>query len=173
VTTPQLIFLGLDERVNKEQEGEGFVWKEVYKGAPMFAVDVTPKGSIKEECEKLIKEVTDDKKLEFLEGSRNMILSFPAQDGCVILTKQLACPCTDTFNYSCNIRPSPRPPRLERTQPFLRKLRTTHPLHQRRRQTHLSPDRPRPCKINGRSRFYNRLRTQQRSRTVHHAQRRP
>jgi len=88
ITIPQMIFLGLDERTHAKTErvgdekddGEGFAWKEVYKGAPLFAVDVTPKGSIAEKCETLIKEMTD-KKLEFLEGNRRMILSLPAEEG--------------------------------------------------------------------------------------------
>jgi NAD+ diphosphatase len=89
ITIPQMVFLGLDERTHKaeterkggeDSDDGGFKWKEVYKGAPLFAVDVTPKGSIKDKCEELIKEVTD-KGLEFLQGNRNMILSFPAAEG--------------------------------------------------------------------------------------------
>jgi NAD+ diphosphatase len=89
ITIPQMVFLGLDERTggaktertSGEEDGGGFKWKEVYKGAPLFAVDVTPKGSITEKCEELIKEVTEKKGLEFLQGNRNMILSFPAAEG--------------------------------------------------------------------------------------------
>lgn len=73
---PQVIFLGLDER------SEGLVYKEHYKGVPWFAVDVTPKGALTEECEKLIKKVTADGK-EFSKG--RMQLSLPAQEGPLVL----------------------------------------------------------------------------------------
>ena len=49
-TVPQMIFLGLDQRKSGgdgQVEGEGMTWK-VYKGRPMWAVDVTPRGTIKE-----------------------------------------------------------------------------------------------------------------------------
>jgi NAD+ diphosphatase len=72
VYVPQIVFLGLDER------SEGLVYKEHYKGVPWFAVDVTPKGGVMEECEKLIKKVTEDGK-EFSKG--RMHLSLPAQEG--------------------------------------------------------------------------------------------
>ena len=49
---PQMIFLGLDER-NKD----GLVYKELYKGAPLFAVDVTPKGSYIEIANKIISDL--------------------------------------------------------------------------------------------------------------------
>jgi len=50
---PQLIFLGLDEKK------QGIVYKDVYKGAPYFALDVTPKKHIAEEAEKLISRVKE------------------------------------------------------------------------------------------------------------------
>lgn len=83
VTVPQMIFLGLDEREKRsdgsgQEDGEGLTWKEIYKGRPVFALDVTPKGSFKEEAEKLNKEM-EDKGLEFFPG--RMPLGFPAQDG--------------------------------------------------------------------------------------------
>lgn len=74
VYIPQIIFLGLDER------SEGLVYKEHYKGVPWFAVDVTPKGSVSEECEKLIKKVTVDGK-EFSKG--RMHLNLPAQEAAI------------------------------------------------------------------------------------------
>lgn len=95
VTIPQMIFLGLDERrkegtkttveqnvekqegENSEDEGE-LVWKDVYKGRPMFAVDVSPKGSIKETAETLIKEM-EGRGLEFFPG--RMPLGLPAPEG--------------------------------------------------------------------------------------------
>jgi NAD+ diphosphatase len=69
---PQIVFLGLDERT------EGFVYKEHYKGQPWFAVDVTPKESVKEEAEKLI-EGLKGKGLDFSKG--RMHLSLPAEEG--------------------------------------------------------------------------------------------
>lgn len=72
VYIPQIIFLGLDER------SEGLVYKEHYKGVPWFAVDVTPKGTVTDECEKLIKKVTAEGK-EFSKGRMHM--SLPAQEG--------------------------------------------------------------------------------------------
>lgn len=71
-TTPQMIFLGLDER---NQNG---LTHKIYTGAPMFAVDVTPKGSTKAEAEKLIEDMKA-KGLSFLGG--RMILSLTAPEG--------------------------------------------------------------------------------------------
>ncbi|KAG8628554.1 hypothetical protein KVT40_004427 [Elsinoe batatas] len=51
---PQMIFLGLDER----KDGVTYTPKKgTYKGAPYFAVDVTPREGVKEAAEKLIQEV--------------------------------------------------------------------------------------------------------------------
>lgn len=84
VTIPQLIFLGLDE---KYKDG-GLAWKkggleakpgaEEYKGAPLFAVDVTPKGSVKEAAEELVQKVQGSGS-KFLEG--RMLLGFEAGEG--------------------------------------------------------------------------------------------
>ncbi|KAF2626652.1 peroxisomal NADH pyrophosphatase-like protein NUDT12 [Macroventuria anomochaeta] len=71
---PQIVFLGLDERK------EGFVYKEHYKGQPWFAVDVTPKGSVKEEAEKLISRL-QGKGLDFSKG--RMHLSLPAEEAAI------------------------------------------------------------------------------------------
>lgn len=75
VTIPQMIFLGLDER-NKQ----GLVWKDLYKGAPMWAVDVTPKGSQAEAAKKLAAD-KEAEGLSFLDG--RMILSLPAPEAAV------------------------------------------------------------------------------------------
>lgn len=72
VYLPQIVFLGLDEKK------EGLVYKEHYKGQPWFAVDVTPKESVKEAAEKLI-ERKKSEGLEFSKGRMNMNL--PAQSG--------------------------------------------------------------------------------------------
>lgn len=53
-TVPQMIFLGIDEKV---KDGLDYQGKNRYIGAPYFAVDVTPRGSVKEACEKLIGKV--------------------------------------------------------------------------------------------------------------------
>lgn len=69
---PQIVFLGLDERK------EGFVYKEHYKGQPWFALDVTPKETVKEEAEKLIASL-QAKGLDFSKGRMHM--SLPAEEG--------------------------------------------------------------------------------------------
>ncbi|PSN74766.1 hypothetical protein BS50DRAFT_511968 [Corynespora cassiicola Philippines] len=71
---PQIVFLGLDERK------EGFAYKEHYKGQPYFALDVTPKASVTEAAEKLIKDV-QDKGLHFSKGRIHM--SLPAQEAAI------------------------------------------------------------------------------------------
>ncbi|KAJ4411601.1 NADH pyrophosphatase [Didymella pomorum] len=71
---PQIVFLGLDERK------EGFVYKEHYKGQPWFAVDVTPKESVKEEAEKLIGKL-QERGLEFSKG--RMHLSLVAEEAAI------------------------------------------------------------------------------------------
>jgi len=72
VSTPQMIFLGLNE-----QNQSGFAFKE-YKGAPFFAVDVSPEGSRAEEANKIISAVKG-KGWDFLAG--RMIMSLPATEG--------------------------------------------------------------------------------------------
>jgi NAD+ diphosphatase len=69
---PQIIFLGLDERK------AGFEYKGVYKGQPWFAVDITPKESVKEAAEKLIENLKAEN-LNFNAGRMNM--SLPAEQG--------------------------------------------------------------------------------------------
>ncbi|KAF2021117.1 hypothetical protein BU24DRAFT_416781 [Aaosphaeria arxii CBS 175.79] len=71
---PQIVFLGLDERV------EGFVYKDHYKGQPYFAVDVTPKASVTEAAEALIKNL-EGQGLAFSKG--RMHLSLPAQEAAI------------------------------------------------------------------------------------------
>ncbi|KAJ4373628.1 NADH pyrophosphatase [Didymella sp. IMI 355093] len=71
---PQIVFLGLDERK------EGFVYKEHYKGQPWFAVDVTPKESVKDEAEKLISKL-QSQGLDFSKG--RMHLSLPAEEAAI------------------------------------------------------------------------------------------
>ena len=69
--TPQMIFLGLDERVQ-----DALMYKD-HKGAPYFALDVTPKGSVTDECNHLISSL-ESKGFSFVQG-RAMDLA--ASDG--------------------------------------------------------------------------------------------
>jgi NAD+ diphosphatase len=71
VTLPLVLFLGLDER----KTNSGFEHK-IYKGQPFFAVDVTPKGTIKKEAEGVI-EAMKAKCLSFIEGRLHMTLNAP------------------------------------------------------------------------------------------------
>jgi NAD+ diphosphatase len=66
--TPQLIFLGLDDR-----NAQGMIYKDAYKGAPYFALDVTPQKHLVEAAEKLISEMTS-KGYSFAEGRMNLSL---------------------------------------------------------------------------------------------------
>lgn len=61
---PQMIFLGIDE---KDKQGLTYQGKNQYTGAPYFAVDVTPKASVKDEAEKLIKKL-EERGLTFAPG---------------------------------------------------------------------------------------------------------
>lgn len=61
---PQMVFLGLDESVGEGEEAAfGYQGKNFYRGAPFFAVDVTPPaegsvgGGVREACEALIAKV--------------------------------------------------------------------------------------------------------------------
>ncbi|KAI9667086.1 MAG: NADH pyrophosphatase [Alyxoria varia] len=74
-TIPQMVFLGLDERIK-----DGLVHKDVYTGGPMWALDVTPKGSIKAEAQNLV-ETLESSGLNFQEG--RMILSLPAHEAAI------------------------------------------------------------------------------------------
>ncbi|KAM3068976.1 NADH pyrophosphatase [Clarireedia jacksonii] len=76
VTVPLVLFLGLDERKEKEgREGELFKYKN-YTGVPYFAVDVTPKGTCEEQAKGVI-EAMKEKGLSFVEGRMHMSLNAP------------------------------------------------------------------------------------------------
>lgn len=79
--TPQMIFLGIDE---KNKEGLTYQGKNLYTGAPFFAVDVTPQGEkpkeVKEECEKLIKRLKEEKNYDFGKGR---IMDIEASDAAI------------------------------------------------------------------------------------------
>lgn len=70
ITIPQLLFLGLEESSKSD-----FEWT-IYKGDPYFALDVTPKGTMKATCEKLI-ETMKSRDLKFVEGRMHTSLSPP------------------------------------------------------------------------------------------------
>ena len=74
ITIPQLLFLGLDE-----SKRSGFE-HNIYYGSPYFALDVTPKGSVKSEAEKLI-EIMKSRGLQFVEGRMHM--SLPASQAAI------------------------------------------------------------------------------------------
>ncbi|KZF20350.1 hypothetical protein L228DRAFT_232935 [Xylona heveae TC161] len=69
VTIPQLIFLGIDEK----QSEKGLQWND-YRGAPFFALDVTPKGTIEKACTALIEDMKSNG-LTFIEGRMHTSLS--------------------------------------------------------------------------------------------------
>ena len=71
---PQMIFLGIDESV---KDGLDYQGKNRYVGAPFFAVDVTPRGSVKEACEELVKKV-ETGGVQFGKGR---IMELEASDG--------------------------------------------------------------------------------------------
>jgi NAD+ diphosphatase len=70
ITIPQLLFLGLHEN-----EISGFEYK-TYKGSPYFALDVTPRGTITAEAEKLVENMKS-RGLQFVEGRMHMTLPAP------------------------------------------------------------------------------------------------
>lgn len=67
--TPQLIFLGLDDR-----NAQGIVYKDVYKGAPYFAIDITPQHSIAAAAEELMSKLKEQG-YNFAEGRMNLSLN--------------------------------------------------------------------------------------------------
>lgn len=69
---PQLIFLGLDE--SKKQGG--FAYKEHYAGQPYWALDITPRASVTEAAEALIKKV-EGEGLYFAQGRMQLSLIAP------------------------------------------------------------------------------------------------
>ncbi|KAJ9640038.1 NADH pyrophosphatase [Coniosporium tulheliwenetii] len=73
--TPQLIFLGLDER-NKN----GLLYKDHYKGAPYFAIDATPKGAIQSAAEELAKNL-QERGYHF--GEARMHMTLPAEEAAI------------------------------------------------------------------------------------------
>jgi NAD+ diphosphatase len=73
---PQIIFLGLDESV--KQDSFSYEAKNaLHKGAPYFAIDVTPKDPLTQECNDLIK-ACEDKGLTFAQGRAMDLVSSDA-----------------------------------------------------------------------------------------------
>jgi len=70
ITIPQLLFLGL-----YENKTSGFEYK-MYQGSPYFALDVTPKGTVSAEAEKLV-ESMKSRGLRFVEGRMHTSLPAP------------------------------------------------------------------------------------------------
>ncbi|KAI1007947.1 hypothetical protein K3495_g282 [Podosphaera aphanis] len=68
ITTPLLLFLGLDEH-----QQDGFEYA-MYKGKPCFAIDITPKGSFEVESMSVI-EALQSQGLDFLEGRIHSMLN--------------------------------------------------------------------------------------------------
>lgn len=76
VTTPQLVFLGLDETSNN---GDKLTWK-AYTGVPYFALDVTPKGSHEQETS--MTEVTEAMRMKGLDFLMTRVINtLPAEQG--------------------------------------------------------------------------------------------
>lgn len=158
---PQMIFLGIDE---KAKEALSYQGKNMYKGAPYFAVDVTPMSSVKEECEKLIQQLGG----KGLTWAKGRVMEIAAEDGMytnppIIQSRSHDLPILPTpsrakrtapadITRSGHLRRSPPTPRLERPQPLLRPMRPAHPLRQRRLQAYLPSERSLPHRrplING------------------------
>jgi NAD+ diphosphatase len=74
VTQPLVLFLGLDEK-----QRTGFEFKE-YKGSPLFAVDVTPKGSVADAARGVLEAVKAKTGLTTLPGASRM-MSLKAPEG--------------------------------------------------------------------------------------------
>lgn len=74
VTIPQMVFLGLNDAV------KDFIWKNEYVGAPYWAVDVTPKGTVGDQANGVIKAM-EGRGLEFFAG--RMILSLEADEAAI------------------------------------------------------------------------------------------
>ncbi|KAK3667264.1 NADH pyrophosphatase [Elasticomyces elasticus] len=71
---PQMVFLGIDERV---KDGLSYQGKNRYTGAPYFAIDITPRSGVKEACETLISDL-EGKGISFAQG--RMLMNVEALD---------------------------------------------------------------------------------------------
>jgi NAD+ diphosphatase len=85
--TPQLVFLGID------QSRDGVAYRDgKYKGAPYWALDVTPKGAVREAATRLIEEV-ESRGLQFAK-ERLPQMSLPAQEDTSELNQTLKPLCS-------------------------------------------------------------------------------
>ena len=125
-STPQLVFLGLDESTRNGLQYNNYV------GAPQFAVDVTPKGSYEEEANSLIAEL-ERRGLSFAEGMRAM--NFPAGIG---VCKETVPLLFETDSESGNIRYGQSSSGLERPQSVLRNMRPAYAFCPCRRKAGVS-----------------------------------
>ena len=73
-TTPQLLFLGLNEH-----QKSGFEW-HIYRGSPYFALDVTPKGTHAAQAESVI-DAMKSQGHQFVQG--RMQMSLPAKQAAI------------------------------------------------------------------------------------------
>ena len=73
---PQMVFLGIDETAGEKERLE-FQGKNLYKGRPYFAVDVTPRLSVVEECKALIQKLEG----EGLSFAKGRVMDIEATDG--------------------------------------------------------------------------------------------
>ena len=71
---PQMVFLGIDE---KHPDGLEYQSKNKYKGAPYFAIDVTPKLSVKDAAEQLIERL----KAKGMDFGKGRVMDVEASDG--------------------------------------------------------------------------------------------
>ena len=71
VTVPQLVFLGIDEK----RAEDGLRWKK-YAGAPFWALDVAPKGTVVDQAGKVV-DAVQSRGLKFVEGRLNSTLAAP------------------------------------------------------------------------------------------------
>lgn len=135
-TVPQMIFLGIDE---KDKGGLDYQGKNRYIGAPYFAVDVTPRGSVKSACEELVAKV-EKGDVQFGKGR---LMELEASDG-VFYTYQMIQrePLMLMLFYSRDLRRSAPTLGLECSQPILRSMRPADHVRQRRLQTRLPFYRP-------------------------------
>ena len=74
--TPQMIFLGIDEK-SHAPDALSYQGKNLYTGAPYFAVDVTPRASVKPACEQLIARL----QAQDLNFAKGRVMDLHASDG--------------------------------------------------------------------------------------------
>ncbi|KAK8088811.1 hypothetical protein PG997_003772 [Apiospora hydei] len=113
VISPVILFLGLDEK-----KTTGFEYKD-FKGAPYFAIDVTPKEGLADRADSVI-EAVKAKGLDFSKAARMMSLTAPEGD--------------------LHLRTSQISTGLERAEPILRRLRRAHTLREQRAQAKVPSD---------------------------------